>query len=168
MKAVVKKRVVSRKKQTRVTKAKSVSSKKTSNKVKPRKPVVDKKKADKQVQNKDTSLVTKKGAGKSRGAWPKGVSGNPKGRPKLGNTKFDNLLRAVRSVEAKHRVNLLEHFIERGLSSDSTLIAVMKKMYPDLKSIEQIAISIDPVGDRKRSLAIQQKLAERMRMKLAR
>lgn len=89
-------------------------------------------------QQKSTTKPKKRVVGRP---FPKGVSGNPKGRPKLGCTNFDNLLRAVRNVENKEGKKLLEHFIGKGFANDTVLVAVMKKLYPDLKSVEQVTYS---------------------------
>jgi hypothetical protein len=156
MKAVVKKRVVSRKKQTKLTKAKSISSKKAA-------------KSRKKCTAVNSRGIAAKNAVRGR-PFKKGQSGNPKGRAKGSKNKFSivKMQQALEkaAVEAGY-LSTYDYVAEQFFADNHVLTSIMKKMLADLKSIEQIAISIDPAGDRKRSLAIQQKLAERMKMKLA-
>ena len=60
-------------------------------------------------------------------------AGNPggPGRPR-GPSLSQQLLEAVQSVEARHQKPLLEHFVERAYTSDRVLIALLKKLIPDL------------------------------------
>ena len=55
-----------------------------------------------------------------------------KGRPK--KPEIDELRKALLVAKEKHNLSLLEHFVERAYLDDSVLIAVMKKMLPDLKA----------------------------------
>ena len=163
MKAVVKKRVISRKKQTKLTKTKSVSTKITSKRVKSKKPSAD---SNKPV-NQALIPSTRKGKARNpsgKGGFKKGKSGNPKGRPKLGYTKDDNLRRKIRQVEHDLDVNTLEDFIERSLTSDTMAIALMKKRYPDLKSIEQVTIAADSMTQ-KEAADIRKEIAKRFKTK---
>lgn len=61
------------------------------------------------------------------------LAGNPggPGRPR-GPGLSQRLLEAIQSVEARHRKPLLEHFVERAYTSDRVLIALLKKLIPDL------------------------------------
>jgi len=43
---------------------------------------------------------------------------------------------AIIEVGSKKRKQLLEHFVERAFIDDTALIALMKKMVPDLKAID--------------------------------
>ena len=72
----------------------------------------------------------------SAGQFQKGVSGNPAGAPKKPNTNLDMLLHAVHRVEAKKGKLLLDHFVEQAYVNPAVLIALMKKIHPDLKAIE--------------------------------
>lgn len=156
--------MVSRKKSLKTSKPKRVSTKKAAKNTKSKNRSGNSKTTDKQPQSSNTSGVTKRGKKSWGKPFPKGVSGNPKGRPKLGSTKLDNLLRAVRNVEQKIGANLLEHFIERGFVSDSVLSAVMKKLYPDLKSIEQVTLAADSMTEKEAS-DIRKEMAKRFRTK---
>ncbi len=65
---------------------------------------------------------------KSGGTWKKGESGNPKGRPK------DAGLEEARELIANS--GLLKFAIQRAKESDTVLVALLKKAYPDLSSTE--------------------------------
>lgn len=108
--------------------AKQHKSKKTAKDTKKSTRVTNKNKADKQRDNKKKRVVGR--------PWKKGQSGNPKGRPPLGLSQLDNLTRAITEVERESKKDLLKHFVKRAFSSDTVLIAVMKKRHPDLKSIQ--------------------------------
>jgi len=156
MTVIAKKKVVSRKKQTKATKTTFVKTKRTTRSNKAKKPVADSKSVDKQPKGSHTSKKTssgKKGDNlpfkkNNKHGFKKGKSGNPKGRPKLGNTKADNLIRKIRKVEHDQGINVLEDFIERSLTSDTLAVALLKKLHPDLKSIEQITVPADSMTEK--------------------
>ncbi|HDZ14716.1 hypothetical protein LCGC14_1961150, partial [marine sediment metagenome] len=57
--------------------------------------------------------------------WTKGVSGNPKGRPKKPlSEKFEAAVRKVEKIKGKP---LFEHFVEQAYEDNNVLVAVMKK-----------------------------------------
>jgi len=62
-------------------------------------------------------------------AWKKGESGNKNGRPK--KPEIEELRKAIKAVEIKKDIKLLEHFVERGYKSDQVLVALIKKLVPD-------------------------------------
>ena len=66
--------------------------------------------------------------------WTKGVSGNPKGRPKKGH--IYELEKAISKVSKAKGKKLWTHFVERAYEEDSVLIALSKKILPDLRHIE--------------------------------
>jgi hypothetical protein len=79
--------------------------------------------------------------------WKKGQSGNPNGRPK--NPMSTLVAGALERIEKKrHELNekgklpdgecieLLDHFVELAYKDKGVLIAVMKKLAPDLKAVE--------------------------------
>lgn len=113
-----------------------------------KKPKLKAKKLDKQGNSSNISKKHKVTSGKQKarnpsgkGGFKKGKSGNPKGRPPSGETKLDTLLNAI----ARHQVgikpdpkNPVDHFIKRAFKNDNVLVALMKKVYPDLKAIEQV------------------------------
>ena len=95
------------------------------------------------------------------GRYVKGcISPNASGRPLNGTTQLSHLLAAVRRVESRENKNLLEHFVSRAFVTDKVLIAVMKKLIPDLQSI---AVSPNFNEEMTDAVAqdIQKKLAER-------
>ena len=63
-----------------------------------------------------------------------GRSGNPNGRPK--NPAANELRKAIIKVQKGEDCTLLEHFVIRAYKNDSVLIAVVKKLLPDLKTVE--------------------------------
>lgn len=63
-----------------------------------------------------------------------GESGNPEGRPK--NPAIEELRNALEKVQNGDGSTLLEHFVKRAYESDAVLIAVVKKLLPDLRTVE--------------------------------
>ena len=73
--------------------------------------------------------------------WKKGVSGNPKGKPKGAKTKFGlaDLKRALDKAAKNHNgQTLIESVCERAYTDNQIAVAILKKMLPDLKQIEAI------------------------------
>jgi hypothetical protein len=161
MKARVKKRITNRKKQF-------ASSKKTTRSVKAKKSCGDSKKADKQPIKSHTSKGTKGDnlpfKKNNKHGFQKGKSGNPKGRPKLGHTRADHLLRGLRDAESEAGKNLLKHFFKEAFTDNHLLAAAMKKLYPDLKSIEQITVASDSMTE-KEATDIRKEIAKRFETK---
>lgn len=80
------------------------------------------------------------------GRFVKGQSGNPKGRPK--NTSISEELRAaIKRVEAERGVSLFEHFVRRAYRSDAVLVAIMRKLVPDLKAMEALVAGVETMPD---------------------
>ena len=67
-------------------------------------------------------------------AWKKGQSGNPKGRPPKGEAFMDKLQEAIKNVETKKGKKIMEHMVERAFDNDQVLVALTKKLVPDLKA----------------------------------
>lgn len=65
--------------------------------------------------------------------WGKGKSGNPKGAPK--KPEIDLLRDAIEKAQNKRGVTLLDHFVERAYENDKVLIALGKKIIPDLSNV---------------------------------
>lgn len=64
----------------------------------------------------------------------KGVSGNPGGRPK--GTGLKPLLEAIREWEKKTGRNYYSLMVEKSVTNPVILVAIMKKLVPDLEQIE--------------------------------
>ena len=79
--------------------------------------------------------------------WQKGQSGNPKGR-KPGKYTVEDLFKAIREVEkTKSKTSkgwtLLKHFVQRASEDDKVLVALMRKILPDIeRHIEEGAIQL--------------------------
>ena len=67
--------------------------------------------------------------------WSKGVSGNPNGRPK-GTCELDIFKQAVKEVEKSKKLNLYRHAVRRAFISDVMLVAVLRKLVPDISEID--------------------------------
>ena len=68
--------------------------------------------------------------------WKKGVSDNPKGRP-TGTTRTNLLMDAIAKVEKqKGKKKFLIHAVEQAYTDTKVLVAILKKIIPDLKAVE--------------------------------
>ena len=68
--------------------------------------------------------------------WKKGVSGNPKGRPKGSGSERTKLIGAILRMEEEHSFNWWEETVMQSRTEPSIRIAIMKKLVPDLKSVD--------------------------------
>jgi len=64
-----------------------------------------------------------------------------------GTTRLELLLAAVRRVETQRNKKLLDHFVERGFLDDSVLIAVMRKLNPDLSAVALATVDQNPMSE---------------------
>lgn len=64
--------------------------------------------------------------------FPKGVSGNPNGRPK--NPVVEALREAIIEYEEKNDVSFLLHCVKRAFVNDDMAKALLKKYAPDLQN----------------------------------
>ncbi len=100
----------------------------------------------------------------SQGHILPGECGNPNGRPKGSANRYSlpDFWHAIQKVEnQKGRKKLLEHFIERAYVEDSVLVALMKKLLPDLKSIEGFMATFESSMTDELAKSIQDKLRKK-------
>ena len=69
-----------------------------------------------------------------KGQFIKGVSGNPNGRQR--SEWRDELEEAIRVVQGKKRKKLMIHIVEQAYKDNKVLVALLKKLLPDLKTGE--------------------------------
>ena len=79
-------------------------------------------------------------------AWKKGQSGNPLGRQKGIRSEAEKLRQALKKVEKERDVDFYQHFCERALEDNHILIALMKKLVPDMKQIESESLGNQNLG----------------------
>ncbi len=68
--------------------------------------------------------------------WKKGISGNPKGRPKGSGSHLPELLAAIEKVEKKNGFDYFETMVLKSLDEPTLMNAIARKLIPDLKAIE--------------------------------
>ena len=69
-------------------------------------------------------------------AFKKGQSGNPKGRPKGSANKRDELWQAINKIQKGKSRTLIEHAITKAYEDNTILVAILRKLIPDLKAVE--------------------------------
>jgi hypothetical protein len=101
-------------------------------------------------------------------AFKKGQITNPTGRPKGVPNRRTALLNAIKYVEGrtdpetgKKRKKLLVHALEQAYKDNTVLVAILKKIIPDLKAVEvtgkdgsglKTTIQIELVGSAKKQI----------------
>jgi len=142
---------------------------------------VAKKASTKVSKKKTTKLTTKKSKKKKvtttngkngNGDWkpgkgnisrfPKGVSGNPNGRPKGSKNKFSitELVQAIKSVEKKKKKGFMERWIELTWNDANAMSNVMNYMLPKLRATEGTLTTFETSMSDEDSAAIRKKLAK--------
>lgn len=66
-------------------------------------------------------------------AFVKGQSGNPKGRPKKGESHMCHLEKALQKISEEKKKPFWEHVLEQAYSDNKVLIALMHKLVPNLE-----------------------------------
>lgn len=79
-----------------------------------------------------------------KGQWAKGQSGNPRGRKK-GENSIDDLRVAIKTIEKAKKLPLMQHFVERAYDDDTVLVALMRKLIPDIR-ITDINLTGEELG----------------------
>lgn len=90
--------------------------------------------------------------------------GNPNGRPKGSKNHYSiaELWGAIKEVESKGgKKKILTAFVEQAYDNPTIMIALMKKLLPDLRSIEGALGLFESTMDDELAKAIQDKLKER-------
>lgn len=92
-----------------------------------------------------------------------GESGNPAGRPKGSTNRYSikNLMDAIAVVEKKEGKQLLQEFVGKAYEDKTVMIALMKKLLPDLKSIDTLMATFETSMDEALAKQIQAELLER-------
>lgn len=88
---------------------------------------------EKKKKNTKTKPVAKQQKAPGPHRWSKGQSGNPGGRPK--KPEIEQLREALEKVKKKKGKSMLEHMVERAYINDAVMIALAKKVVPDLSSV---------------------------------
>jgi hypothetical protein len=75
-------------------------------------------------------------------AWMKGQSGNPKGRVKSDARKL--LEEAVAAEGKKRKKSIYQHMVERAYEDDTVLVALVRKLLPDLRMVDANLLQREP------------------------
>lgn len=79
-----------------------------------------------------------------KGRFVEGNCANPTGRPR--ESGVNELRRAIEKAQKDKEKDFLEHLVERAYTSDTVLVAIAKKLWPDLRAtdarIQQVGISL--------------------------
>lgn len=99
----------------------------------------------------------------AEGRFIKGSPGAGVGISKAARTRLTikDLLIALEHVEAKQKLSLLEHFVTRAYKDDPVLVALMKKLLPDLKSVEQFTVGGTVEMDEQTAHDVQEEFRQR-------
>ncbi len=70
-----------------------------------------------------------------KGRFGANNNANPNGRPR--NSEIDEFRAAIARVQKQQdRIPIFDHFVEEAYKDNTVLIALMRKMLPDLKMVE--------------------------------
>lgn len=152
MKAKEKDRVVSRKKHIKISKRKSQSIKNKPVSIREKPVCVFKRKAvndnKKQVNNSRKPVRRNK-----NGHILSGSGSNGGGRPKgsLSGARLSEIKQAITRVELERRKSVkkrkftkwIDHQIDKSYDDTTLAVAILNKIHPTLKSIEQVLFAVD-------------------------
>jgi len=68
--------------------------------------------------------------------FKKGVSANPKGRPKGSVDFFTQVRDTMKKVEKEKGISLIEYAVRKAYTNPQVLIAILKKVIPDMSQSE--------------------------------
>ena len=74
----------------------------------------------------------------------KGISNNPNGRPNLREASSQKLRDAIKSGTKRHKHSIYRHLVDRAYKDDTVLIAIARKILPDLKAVDISADGANP------------------------
>jgi len=125
------------------------------------------------VRNKAILVMRKKIKTKKKAHKPQraadgkllpGECGNPNGRPKGSKNHYSiaELWQAIKEVEGKKgKKKLLEVFVEQAYDNPTIMVALMKKLLPDLRSIEGMVATLEASMSDELAEQVQKKLRGR-------
>jgi len=154
-------------------KKKKVSKKKSAGIVIPKtkKKSKSKKKKAKVTWQTKTKAKTKSKKNKSKKTTQKldgslfvpGCSANPAGRPKGSKSRYSikHLMDAIADVEKIQGKQLLQVFVGKAYEDKAVMIALMKKLLPDLKSIDTLMATFETAMDDELAIKIKEELRAR-------
>jgi len=76
----------------------------------------------------------------NKGGCRPGHTNNPNGRPRAGSAFLDQLKEALKKVEKEKGKTLMRHMVERAFLEDTVMVALAKKLLPDLKEVDNKAM----------------------------
>lgn len=102
---------------------------------------------------------------RKNGKFAKGHSGCPTGRPKGSKNKWSisELTKAIDAVQKQKKKNWLKHLVQESYEDHALAIALLRKLMPDLKSIEDILSVYAPSMSEEQAEAIRKGLLTRFR-----
>jgi len=116
------------------------------------------------VEKKATKKQSAKRADRDdRGRFLKGVSPNPKGRPKgsINHFSIAELRRAIKAVERRKQKDFMEAWIEAAWGDAKAMSNIANYMLPKLRAIEGLVNLVDSSMDDALAETIRNKLRER-------